>query len=65
MLHLNDHEELRRDPLLAFLARNREIREPPAGKSTLSRVRRRAVNWALASCEDYFPSPTKTKAAQK
>jgi Transposase DDE domain group 1 len=35
---LNDHEELRRDPLLALLAGKRELREPLAGKSTLNRL---------------------------
>jgi hypothetical protein len=35
---LNDHEELRRDPLLALLAGRREIGEPLAGKSTLNRL---------------------------
>ncbi len=35
---LNDHEELRRDPLLALLAGKREIEEPLAGKSTLNRM---------------------------
>ena len=35
---LNDHEELRRDPLLALLAGQREIGEPLAGKSTLNRL---------------------------
>jgi Transposase DDE domain group 1 len=35
---LNDHEELRRDPLLALLAGKREIKEPLAGKSTLNRL---------------------------
>jgi hypothetical protein len=35
---LNDHEELRRDPLLALLAGKREIEEPLAGKSTLNRL---------------------------
>ena len=35
---LNDHEELRRDPLLAVLAGKREIAEPLAGKSTLNRL---------------------------
>ena len=35
---LNDHEELRRDPLLAVLAGKREIEEPLAGKSTLNRL---------------------------
>jgi hypothetical protein len=35
---LNDHEELRRDPLLALLAGKRELEEPLAGKSTLNRL---------------------------
>lgn len=35
---LNDHEELRRDPLLAVLAGKREIEAPLAGKSTLNRL---------------------------
>ena len=35
---LNDHEELRRDPLLALLAGQRELSEPLAGKSTLNRL---------------------------
>ena len=35
---LNDHEELRRDPLLAVLAGNRAIEQPLAGKSTLNRL---------------------------
>ena len=35
---LNDHEELRHDPLLALLAGKREIEEPLAGKSTLNRL---------------------------
>jgi Transposase DDE domain group 1 len=35
---LNDHEELRRDPLLALLAGKRALNEPLAGKSTLNRL---------------------------
>jgi Transposase DDE domain group 1 len=35
---LNDHEELRRDPLLALLAGKRRVEEPLAGKSTLNRL---------------------------
>jgi hypothetical protein len=35
---LNDHEELRSDPLLALLAGKRKIEEPLAGKSTLNRL---------------------------
>jgi DDE family transposase len=35
---LNDHEELRRDPLLAVLAGKRKLEEPLAGKSTLNRL---------------------------
>src|SRR5712691_185243 len=35
---LNDHEELRRDPLLAVVAGKREMAEPLAGRSTLNRL---------------------------
>jgi hypothetical protein len=35
---LNDHEELRHDPLLAVLAGKREMGSPLAGKSTLNRL---------------------------
>jgi hypothetical protein len=35
---LNDHEELRRDPLLALMAGKRKLQEPLAGKSTLNRL---------------------------
>jgi len=35
---LNDHEELRNDPLLALRAGKREIADPLAGKSTLNRL---------------------------
>ena len=35
---LNDHEQLRTDPLLAVLAGKRELDEPLAGKSTLNRL---------------------------
>jgi len=35
---LNDHEQLRQDPLLAMLAGKRELAEPLAGKSTLNRM---------------------------
>ncbi|HMD76620.1 MAG TPA: IS1380 family transposase [Terracidiphilus sp.] len=35
---LNDHEQLRSDPLLALLAGKRELEEPLAGKSTLNRL---------------------------
>lgn len=35
---LNDHEELRYDPLLGVLAGKRELEEPLAGKSTLNRL---------------------------
>jgi Transposase DDE domain group 1 len=35
---LNDHEELRRDPLLGMLTGKRELGEPLAGKSTLNRL---------------------------
>lgn len=35
---LNDHEQLRDDPLLAVLAGKRNLEEPLAGKSTLNRL---------------------------
>jgi|SRR5215469_12719884 len=35
---LNDHEQLRCDPLLALLAEKRALEEPLAGKSTLNRM---------------------------
>jgi hypothetical protein len=35
---LNDHEQLRSDPLLAVLSGKRELEEPLAGKSTLNRL---------------------------
>jgi hypothetical protein len=35
---LNDHEQLRRDPLMAVLAGRRELEAPLAGKSTLNRL---------------------------
>src|SRR5450631_4517157 len=35
---LNDHEQLRSDPLLALLAGKRQLEEPLAGKSTLNRL---------------------------
>src|SRR5215468_5652013 len=35
---LNDHEELRHDPLLALMAGKRKLEEPLAGKSTLNRL---------------------------
>jgi hypothetical protein len=35
---LNDHEQLRSDPLLGVLSGKRELQEPLAGKSTLNRL---------------------------
>jgi len=35
---LNDHEQLRADPLMALLSGKRELDEPLAGKSTLNRL---------------------------
>jgi hypothetical protein len=35
---LNDHEQLRRDPLFGVLAGKRDVEEPLAGKSTLNRL---------------------------
>jgi Transposase DDE domain group 1 len=44
---LNDHEELRRDPLLGLLAGKRELTEPLAGKSTLNRLERTPIGSPL------------------
>ena len=44
---LNDHEQLREDPLLALLAGKREITEPLAGKSTLNRMELTPAGCAL------------------
>jgi Transposase DDE domain group 1 len=35
---LNDHQQLRNDPLLAVLSGKRKLEEPLAGKSTLNRL---------------------------
>ena len=35
---LNDHEQLRQDPLLKLLSNKRDLEEPLAGKSTLNRL---------------------------
>src|SRR5208282_6836428 len=35
---LNDHEQLRSDPLLTLLSGKRKLEEPLAGKSTLNRL---------------------------
>ena len=45
---LNDHEQLRNDPLLAVLAGKREIEQPLAGKSTLNRLERTPEGSPLA-----------------
>jgi hypothetical protein len=44
---LNDHEELRRDPLLALMAGKRKLEEPLAGKSTLNRLELSPANSPL------------------
>jgi len=44
---LNDHEELRHDPLLALAAGRRDLTEPLAGKSTLNRMELARANSAL------------------
>jgi HipA-like C-terminal domain/Transposase DDE domain group 1 len=36
--NLNNHEQFRRDPLMALLAGSRNLEEPLAGKSTLNRL---------------------------
>jgi hypothetical protein len=35
---INDHEQLRHDPLMAVLAGRRKLEDPLAGKSTLNRL---------------------------
>jgi Transposase DDE domain group 1 len=45
---LNDHEELRHDPLFGLLAGKRELEEPLAGKSTLNRLELTPVREALS-----------------
>jgi len=50
---LNDHEQLRHDPLLALLAGKREVEEPLAGKSTLNRMERVPAE-AGAAAEDRY-----------
>jgi hypothetical protein len=45
---LNDHEQLRNDPLLALVAGQREIAQPLAGKSTLNRLERTPPGSPLA-----------------
>ncbi len=42
---LNDHEELRHDPLLALVAGRRDLTEPLAGKSTLNRMELAPAGW--------------------
>jgi hypothetical protein len=44
---LNDHEELRHDPLLGLLAGKCELQEPLAGKSTLNRLELTPMGEAL------------------
>jgi len=50
---LNDHEQLRHDPLLALLAGRREPNEPLAGKSTLNRMEL-TPDGAKAAAEDRY-----------
>src|SRR5437899_4976299 len=67
---LNDHEQLREDPLLALLAGQREITEPLAGKSTLNRMELTPAGSALASsaattsCARGCGRPTRTQRGQ-
>jgi hypothetical protein len=43
---VNDHEQLRSDPLFGLLSGKRELEAPLAGKSTLNRVvRRRTIHF--------------------
>jgi hypothetical protein len=52
---VNDHEELRRDPLLALVAGKRRLEEPLAGKSTLNRLE---LTPAGSPLEDRYPKIT-------
>jgi hypothetical protein len=45
---LNDHEQLRSDPLLALLAPKREMDQPLSGKTALNRLERTPVGSPLA-----------------
>ncbi len=57
---LNDHEELRRDPLLALMAGKRKLEEPLAGKSTLNRLELTPADLPL---EDRYHKITYSSAA--
>jgi hypothetical protein len=57
---LNDHEELRRDPLLAVMAGKRKLEEPLAGKSTLNRLELTPTGSAL---DDRYHKITYSSAA--
>jgi hypothetical protein len=57
---LNDHEELRRDPLLAVMAGKRKLEEPLAGKSTLNRLE---LTPADSPREDRYHKITYSRAA--
>ena len=35
---INDHEQLRKDPVFGILAERQDLEEPLAGKSTLNRL---------------------------
>ena len=50
---LNDHEQLRHDPLLALLAGQREPDQPLAGKSTLNRMELTPDGAKAASADRY------------
>ena len=50
---LNDHEQLRHDPLLALLAGQREPSQPLAGKSTLNRMELTPAGAKAAAADRY------------
>ena len=50
---LNDHEQLRHDPLLAVLAGQRELQQPLAGKSTLNRMELTPAGAPAAAADRY------------
>jgi len=58
---LNDHEQLRHDPLLALLAGQREPSQPLAGKSTLNRMEL-TPDGAKAAADDRYHKITYSSA---
>jgi hypothetical protein len=59
---LNDHEQLRHDPLLAVLAGKREVNDPLAGKSTLNRLELAPEGTEAAAQDRYHKITYSTEA---